>query len=203
MKYRWLNKLENKKVIVFFNGWGMDESVVTHLEPENYDVVMFYDYNTLDTDFDFSILATYSEKYLISWSMGVMCATLFEVDYNSSTAINGTLCPIDDCFGIPKRIYDLTIRGFSPAGRDKFIKNMFNIGNELPDVKRDFEAQKSELVALKGYSANSDFKYSKVFISSSDKIIPTKNQVMFWQQEPNLDSGHCPFYLFKKWSELL
>ena len=54
MKYKWLNKHQNNNIIVFFNGWGMDESVVHHLDFSDYDVVMFYDYNNLETDFDFS-----------------------------------------------------------------------------------------------------------------------------------------------------
>ena len=28
MKYKWLNKDNNPKLIIFFNGWGMDEDVV-------------------------------------------------------------------------------------------------------------------------------------------------------------------------------
>ena len=72
MKYKWLNKVNNQKLIIFFNGWGMDESVVSHLDCENYDILMFYDYNTLDTDFDFESLNIYPKKNLIAWSMGVM-----------------------------------------------------------------------------------------------------------------------------------
>ena len=57
MKYKWLNKeVNNSKLILFFNGWGMDDNVVKHLDVEDYDVLMFYDYNTLDTDFDFESL---------------------------------------------------------------------------------------------------------------------------------------------------
>ena len=48
-----------------------------------------------------------------------------------------------------------------------------------------------------------DFKYNRVIISDLDKIIPTKNQEAFWKKEANLASGHCPFKLFSKWSELL
>ena len=48
-----------------------------------------------------------------------------------------------------------------------------------------------------------DFKYDKIFISDNDKIIPTKNQEAFWEKEANLKSGHCPFKVFNKWSELL
>lgn len=207
MKYKWLNRKNNKKLIVFFNGWGMDECVVKHLETEGYDVLMFYDYNSLDTDFDFKNLNIYPKKYLIAWSMGVMTATLFDINYASKTAINGTLKPIDDQFGIPKKIYDLTLKGFSTKGAELFIKNMFNGKFEgvLPAYKpmRDFENQKTELEALTHYQANLDFKYDRVIISSADKIIPTKNQISFWGIEPNIESGHFPFHNFSKWSELL
>lgn len=201
MKYKWLNEKNNDKLILFFNGWGMDESVVNHLLAEDFDVVMFYDYNDLDTDF--VIRDCYSKKYIVAWSMGVMCATLFNFKPDSATAINGTLKPIDNNFGIPARIYELTIRGFSPAGANKFIQNMFDNIEDLPVIKRDFENQKSELSALKNYKANLNFKYNRIIISNNDKIIPTKNQEAFWGIKSNFNSGHCPFYLFNSWSELL
>ena len=201
MKYKWLNKKNNEELILFFNGWGMDESVVSHINPENFDVIMIYDYNNLE--FNWSVIEGYAKKYLVAWSMGVMCATLFDIDYISKTAVNGTLKPIDNEFGIPTRIYDLTIKGFSPKGREKFINNMFSNPEDLPNVSREFENQKTELSALKNYQANMDFEYNRVIISDSDKIIPTKNQEAFWKREANLKSGHCPFKLFNKWSELL
>lgn len=203
MKYKWLNKTKNEKLIVFFNGWGMDESVVRHFDNDGFDVLMFYDYNTLETDFDFSELSVYSRKYLVAWSMGVMIATLFDADYDSKTAINGTLKPIDDEYGIPLRIYNLTINGFSPKGAERFLKSMYGEDCELPHINRDFENQKSELSALMNYEANQSFKYDRVIISSVDKIIPTKNQTAFWGMEPNLEGGHAPFNRFTKWSELL
>lgn len=203
MKYKWLNKKQNKDLIVFFNGWGMDESVVKHLDVENFDVIMFYDYNDLKTDLDFSELKNYRIRNLIAWSMGVMTATLFDINYDSKTAVNGTLFPIHNEFGIPERIYDLTLKGFNEKGAKRFIQNMFEEECELPKVSRDIENQKSELFALKTYNANPEFKYSKVLISNSDKIIPTKNQSAYWNIEPNFEGGHCPFFRLKKWSELL
>ncbi len=208
MEYKWLNQEVNNKIILFFNGWGMDEGVISNLLFEDYDVLMFYDYNTLKTDFDFKGLNIYSKKYLVAWSMGVMTATLFDIDYESKTAINGTLKPIDDEFGIPKRIYNLTLKGFSPKGAEKFIKNMYkenceDISPQYIYPQRSFENQKSELEALTHYEANEKFKYDRVILSSEDKIIPTKNQVAFWGIEPNIESGHSPFNHFKKWSELL
>jgi biotin synthesis protein BioG len=164
---------------------------------------MFYDYNSLETDFDFINLKKYPEKFLIAWSMGVMTATLFYTDYKSKTAINGTLKPIDNNYGIPERIYNLTLKGFSPKGAERFIKSMYNEDCKLPPINRNYENQKSELEALTHYKANENFKYNRIIISTDDKIIPTKNQTAFWKIEPNIKSGHSPFNHFKKWSELL
>ena len=201
MKYKWLNRKDNKKLIVFFNGWGMDEAAVKHLEPEEYDVIMLYDYNNLDMGFGFA--GNYQKKYLIAWSMGVMCASLFDLKYESATAVNGTLKPIDNEFGIPLRIYDLTLRGLTPASVKKFVSNMFKDKTEDFVIKRDFDNIKNELAVLKTYSANLDFHFNRIIISSDDKIIPGRNQTAFWGIEPNIDAGHCPFFLFKSWSELL
>ena len=203
MKYKWLNKQNNNKLIVFFNGWGMDETVVKHLEPEILDVIMFYDYNSLSTDFDFNLLKNYFSKYLIARSMGVMTATLFQIDYDSKTAVNGTLKPIDDKYGIPNRIYDLTIKNLTPSGLIKFIENMGLNSDIIPEINNDFENQKSALLQLKNYQSNPKFKYDRIILSSDDKIIPSKNQSKFWGIEPNTQSGHSPFHLFKKWSDLL
>lgn len=203
MKYKWLKSGENKKLIIFFNGWGMDECVIKHLDAEDFDILMFYDYNTRDTDFDFVLLNRYPDKYLVAWSMGVMTASLYNIDYSSKTAINGTLKPIDNKYGIPEKIYNLTLAGLTPKGVRKFMKNMYEENCDLPAPQRNFENQKSELEALKNFKANQDFKYNRIILSSNDKIIPTKNQTAFWKTEPNIKSGHAPFNLFKKWSDLL
>lgn len=214
MKYKWLNKQNNSKLIIFFNGLGMDENAIKHLNAENYDVVMFYDYNNLETNFDFSVLNNYAEKNLVAWSMGVMVATNFfptphsypllqgARELSGATAINGTLKPIDTKFGINPKIYDLTIRGFNS---EKFVLNMLDKIELVNNINsnREFENQKKELIAIKNYSAKEGFKYDKVLISDNDKIIPTKSQCAYWNAEANLKSGHYPFHLFKKWSEIL
>lgn len=205
MKYKWLNQKNNPKIILFFNGWGMDENVVKHLDCEDYDVLMFYDYNTLETDFDWDLLNIYSEKNLIAWSMGVMVGGKYLDKLGAlkqTVAINGTLKPIDENYGIHPKIYDLTIKGFNEKGRKRFIDSMFNKTIDI-NCNREIDEQHSELIALKNYQANEAFEYNKVLISDNDKIIPTKSQVAFWGIEPNLKGGHCPFFQFKKWSELL
>ena len=224
MKYKWLNQKNNQKLIIFFNGWGMDENVVKHLDVEDYDVLMFYDYNNLDTDFDFELLNIYEEKNLIAWSMGVMVSAYLApslalpLGEGKRTAINGTLRPIDEEYGIHPKIYDLTIKGFNEKGRDRFIKSMFDAQTPHPNSlskEREIKEQLSELVALKEICASTPppnplpqgagerSLYNKILISDNDKIIPTKSQIAFWGIEPNIKGGHCPFFQFRKWSELL
>lgn len=206
MKYIWLNKKNNNKLILFFNGWGMDSNIVNHLEYEDYDVLMFYNYNNLDCEIEYKHISQYQERILISWSMGVMIASLFdELNYTYKIAVNGTLKPIDKTFGILPKIYDLTIKGFNEINREKFIKNMFdnNTATNSLHSERSIQDQHSELIAIKNYKANLNFKYDKIFISNNDKIIPTKSQTEFWEQNTNLNSGHCPFLKFNKWSDFL
>ena len=209
MKYKWLNKNQNGKLIIFFNGWGMDECVVNHLNSEDYDVIMFYDYNSLYADFDFEVFSRYDELNLISWSMGVMVGAIIvqnnmsNLVFNKKVAINGTLKPIDIEFGIHPKIYDLTIKGFDKNGAAKFINSMFSDEPQTLNLSRNIEEQQSELIAIKNYSTIIESFYNKIFISDNDKIIPTKNQCKYWNMQPNLKNGHCPFFSFKSWRELL
>ena len=36
MEYKWLSQKNNNKLIIFFNGWGMDEFPVKHLASDDY-----------------------------------------------------------------------------------------------------------------------------------------------------------------------
>ena len=56
------------------------------------------------------------------------------------------------------------------------------------------------------YKPNETYQYTKAIIPSDDLIIPTENQGNYWRNKTNITeikSGHCPFGLFKSWSELI
>ena len=206
MKHFWLNKTNtNKKLIIFFNGWGMDEKIVSHLECEDYDVVVLYDYNDLELDIKSLNLSQYTEKHIVAWSMGVMVATLFNFgEIKTATAICGTPFAIDNEYGIPERIYNLTIKGFSETSSKKFMERMFI---EKPNMEtfsgRTFDSKLSELKKMLEYKPSTEFQYTKAIVGTDDKIIPTKNQLNYWDNPTTINSGHCPFMLYKKWTELL
>ena len=206
MKHFWLNKTNtNKKLIIFFNGWGMDEKIISHLECEDYDVVVLYEYNDLELDIQSLNLSQYTEKHIIAWSMGVMVATLFNFgEIKTATAICGTPFAINNEYGIPERIYNLTIKGFSETSSKKFMGRMFI---EKPNIDtfsdRTFDSKLSELKKMLEYKPNTEFNFTKAIVGTDDKIIPTKNQLNYWDNPITINSGHCPFMLYKKWTELL
>lgn len=201
MNCKWIRKTNSDKLIIFFNGWGMDETIVSHLGCDDFDVIVFFDYRDFNIDID---LSKYKEKHLIAWSMGVMVATLFDFGkLNSAIAICGTPFSIDDRYGIPKKIYSLTINGFNENSVNKFMGRMFL---DTPNIdkfsNRTLESQKEELIKLSNVKPK-PFNYTKSIVADSDKIIPTKNQLNYWKNPIIIKSGHCPFMLYNKWTEII
>ena len=209
MKSLWLNKRNNKNLIVFFNGWGMNETIVSHLDCNCNDVLMFCDYRKLDIEnFDFS---RHENKFLVAWSMGVYITNLFydKLKYfNKKIAVNGTFYPVDNNYGIIEKIYNLTVNNFNETSCKKFVQRMF-INKELL-FNRTIQELKDELVSIKQYTKaplQKILNYDKVIISLKDKIIPTKNQINFWKDKgviiENIDCGHYPFDVFSNWNEII
>ena len=201
MNLNWLNKKNNNKLIVFFNGWGMDDNAVRHLDTEDFDVLTVCDYNTLEPLPDLSM---YLKKYIVAWSMGVMIATNYEIGQISATAINGTPFPINLEYGINPKVYKLMELGFNENSREKFVAKMFNSSEEIFNVtQRPVDSQKTELTALKNYLPNTDYKFSRVIVADNDNIIPTKSQLNYWETPETINGGHYIFHNYKKWKELL
>jgi biotin synthesis protein BioG len=208
MQYKWLNCNKNKKLIVFFNGWGMDEKIVENLSCSNYDVLVFYDYRNLNIEsFDFSI---YEEKILIAWSMGVyVCNYFYDLfkNFDKFIAINGSLKPIDDEFGIPKMIYNLTVDNFNELSCSKFMKKISSSVDLKSYVTRNLDELKEELIFIRDLKINNYLEFNKVYISLKDRIFPPKNLINFWQNKNveivNLETGHYIFDKFKNWSDLV
>ena len=98
-----------KEALLFFAGWGMDETPFMHNLPPNKDLIICYDYRSLD--FDSTLLSTYDGIYVVAWSMGVWAASQVLPDSNlplkQSIAINGTPFPIDDMRGIPLKVHSI------------------------------------------------------------------------------------------------
>lgn len=194
-------------IIVLFCGWGLDDKPFGCSVGDKTDVLFVYDYSTLDFSFDFS---KYRKKYLIAFSYGVFISAFVQdklPSFAKKIAINGTLKPIDKEFGISPKIFDLTLSGVSAEGMKRFYSKMFSNNldydyflENLPD--RTPENCKIELEKIKEYALSAgdlSFDFDKVLISDFDKIIPTKNQIAFWNRKDYyaVEGGHFPFYMFR------
>lgn len=204
MQLTWVNKNNSDKLIIFFNGWSLDENIVNHLTSDEFDVLIFYDYSDLEISQEaIKKINSYKEINVIAWSFGVWACGNVINNFNNLKnviAINGTLIPIDNNLGIPEKIFNLTLTHLSEENYVRFFKNMFKDGekgeadlNKLP--KGNIENQKHELQQIQKMSAekncaeNAKF-FNKVFISTNDKIIPAKNQLNFWGE--NIEAQSKP-----------
>lgn len=208
MQYKWLNKNNNKNLIVFFNGWGMNEKVVEHLSYENYDVLTFYDYRSFDIEkFDFS---SYENKVLVAWSMGVfVCNYFYEnfKNFDKFIAINGTQKPIDDVYGIPTVIYNLTVDNFNELSCSKFMKKISTTVDLKGYSSRTIEDLRQELISIRDLKVEKFLRFDKVVLSLKDRIFPFKNMQKYWFEQnieiSELEKAHYIFDSYEKWSDLL
>lgn len=214
MQSHWLNKQNNNKLIIFFTGWSFDYKPFEFLNCEDFDVLIIYDYN----DLELPQIPEYKEYFLISWSMGVYTSYLLKdklPKFTKKIAINGTPFPVNDEYGIPLKPFILTLRHAKTGLERKFYQNIFNSEDEYTQytktqVERTIENRVSELNTLYSKIKSTEISYQNYFdtaiISNNDKIIPTKNQINFWEGKAEIktvESGHFLYYNFTSWNEIL
>ncbi|MDD3014766.1 MAG: DUF452 family protein [Candidatus Gastranaerophilales bacterium] len=208
----------SKNLILFFNGWSMDENHLLRLKSPGYDVLICSDYQDISPLYN-DKFDSYTDIIIIAWSMGVFAANKLRKYLNNvslSIAINGTLSPIDDRYGIPETIFDATLNNFNTENREKFYKRMFKNNEDfekflLIQPKRSAEDQKKELLTLQNYIINENGRlncFDRVIISKYDKIIPAKNQIYFWNEKEKLnpviiEEGHYPFFLWQNYEDII
>lgn len=217
MQYHWLNKQNNKKLIVFFAGWSFDFFPFECLNSKDYDVLMFYDYNELNIPQQVQQeIRLYADKTLVTWSMGVFTAFILKdklSEFDKKIAINGTPYPVDNEFGIPERTFNLTLKYAETGLQGKFYENVFSNDKFLQKylknpVQRTISNRVAELEALNNFIKNKNFEYDNEFydialVSTYDKIIPPKNQLNMWGNKAvTIDCGHFPFYNYNSWDEI-
>lgn len=192
-------------IIVFFNGWGMDDKILETLEnKKDYEVLnISFPYN-----FDKSQLEKYETKIFVGWSFGVyyMCKFLNEnedINYNNVIAINGTP-EIIGKNGIIKKVYDLTLNNMNKENLDKFYKNM---ECKLRPKNKNMQELIYELEYLKENYIPQKNKVLKAIIGINDKIIRSKNQNKYYEENgaeiKKIDGGHYVFPQLKNWEDII
>lgn len=226
MQLKWLIKNNSRKLIIYFNGWSLDENMVKHLTSREYDVITFYDY--ADLEIPENIIEecnAYQEINVIAWSFGVWACSKVINKFNNPNnviTINGTPIPISNRFGIPEMLFNLTLANLSEKTYMMFFKNIFKDDKDMDATKfpnRTIENQRTELIQIKKMSSEEtaslndnsaifNFVPTRIFVSVNDKIVSPKNQIRFWSQINNaplteIEEGHFVLNHFKKWEDIL
>ncbi|HGK6038345.1 TPA: pimeloyl-ACP methyl esterase BioG family protein [Neisseria meningitidis] len=212
MKTKFYNH-QGEHLILYFAGWGTPPDAVNHLIlPENHDLLICYDYQDLNLDFDFS---AYRHIRLVAWSMGVWAAerALQGIRLKSATAVNGTGLPCDDNFGIPCAVFKGTLENLTENTRLKFERRMCGDKASFEDYQqfpaRPFDEIHQELIALFamiGQDRRTDLIcWTNALVGSGDKIFMPANQHRYWTPRctvREIDGGHYLFSRFTHWSAL-
>lgn len=197
MKQHFIIKQDHKHLILFFAGWGMDETPFENISPTDCDWMICYDYRSLE--FNADQLDKYTEITLIAWSMGVWVASQIIKQFSQlpifqSIAINGTPYPIHETKGISPSVFEGTLQGLNEQTLLKFQRRMCSSGTDYKKFqmmapKRTVEELKEELAAIQKQClslAPSDFVWQKAVIGSNDRIFLPDNQWLAWKN--NTDS---------------
>lgn len=201
---------KHPRLLLFFAGWGADETPFKSYQPANSDFMICYDYRNLS--FDAQVLEGYKQVNVVGWSMGVWAAsqalgkiiadetpgmTADETPGNNrlppgkKIAINGTPFPIDEERGIPPAIYHGTLEGLTDASLHKFLRRMCADSAEFRKFlavtpRRPLEELREELAAIETAYATGiayPFGWSASVIATEDRIIPPENQKKAWTRD--------------------
>lgn len=192
MKSKFLINNHSDELIIFMSGWGCDDRQFEAITSKR-DLVIFYDYDNLKIDFDFS---KYRSFYLIAYSAGVFVTSLV-IDklpkVKLKVAINGNINLFDENLGLDdniqkvfKSIDDTNYLEF----RKKYLcytEKELEIFNAHPCM-RTVESCNQELDALHGYynaldkgeNFKSRFTYDRMLLSDSDQIFKFKYQEEYY-----------------------
>lgn len=193
MIQKFIHQDNNRKLLLFFAGWGADEHLFSYPAPEDYDFQICFDYS--DLSFDFATLDAYESIRLVAWSMGIWAAaTVFSdqvIPWEKKTAVNGTMFPKHDQYGIPTAIFEGTLAQFSPTTLAKFRRRMCGNGQNVKEFLacnpyRSLESLHHELDTInRRLDADhevKDFIWNQAIIGTEDLIFPLENQRRAWNE---------------------
>lgn len=196
----------------------MDQNVINHFCSGDYEIFSFDSYHHDETVKKISQLDNNHVNHLIAFSLGVYMASFLlensNLNFKTSTAINGTLKPYDENYGISPDIFDKTIENWSIAGKNSFNKRMIKFDHLLGKYlsiqpSRSLEDQKSELIYIRNLIKNHPAPrniFSLALVGDQDRIFPAMNQIEFWDscsRHKIIESPHFPFFSFKNFTQLM
>lgn len=201
MKHSFLQKNSSPRLIVIFAGWGMDATTFEGLHKEGYDLMVVWDYRTLD--FDPQWTAPYCEVCVLAWSMGIQAAQLCHDAMGPAVtariAVGGTIHPVSDTEGIPEDIFRATLDGLSEPSLQRFFRRMCGGAAafktwEHRKPRRGIDELRDELEAIGTRTAEATPRFDHYLLTAADAIFPPENQrrAFAGYDITETDSPHLP-----------
>lgn len=191
MQHRLTYSEGSSRLLLIFAGLGMDDIIFSHIRRPGYDVMVVWDYSSFHIDW--SCVERYSEICLFAWSFGVYVAsqTVQAIDSRITfrIAVNGTVRPIDDRFGISEKVFYGLLDNFSEDMVDEFFALMPSTDNDLEffnsrrpalmldDIKCEFQAIADRTIL----DTPSNLRWDVAIISRDDCVFSRFNQFRAWQ----------------------
>lgn len=203
----------SKDLIVFFSGWGCDENQFVNLH-DSKDVVIFYDYQDLNTDFDFS---KYENVYVIGYSAGVFIASIMAdklPNVRKKIALCGNPYLFDENLGLSSNIIkvfeNITLDNYLEFRRKYmvFSDDEYERYNQLQSL-RTIESCESELKALqKIYDENCSQinpTFDVAIVAENDLIFELQAQKDFYKDKLRIikNAKHHIFFRFDGFEDVL
>ncbi len=220
---RWIQRKGHDRLLLFFNGWGMDGGIAEYLQSNTpadfrYDVLLCYDYRSLLMPQDvLETIASYGERILVAWSLGVWAAQKAGLSgIGRALAINGTLNPISSEEGISPAIFSQTLGNYNEENRTRFIRRMCGSSSLFHrfmavSPERNALDQKEELASIQQHVEEdtlqqpSSWSYTHALIGGRDMIFSPKAQKFAWRDleySISEDMPHFPFFSSTSWPEV-
>lgn len=207
---KYLVESNSDKLLIFFTGWGCDESEFEHIKSES-DVLLLYDYTDLNLDFDFS---KYKKFDLIAFSAGVFVASVVNFDFkiDNRIAISGNPYLFDEKLGLSKEIQNV-LCNINEQNADDFARNYLVKTEEewklFHHSKRTIESCRAEFESLRALytSKQKDIKdtFNNAIMGADDKIFNISVQKEFYRNRLKLigNARHNLFFRVKDFKEFL
>lgn len=197
MILKFLRENNNRRLILVFTGWGTGPELYTDVNIPGWDVAVAFRID--GKPLDVSKLDGYNTIYLFAWSLGVYMADLKlpPERITKAFAINGTVAPVHDGYGIPVDIFRGTADNLDPRNLTKFRRRT------MPDsetFKRLFPEEASPLMCrclasqlyevmdlLDGSEGKPHLQWTRAYIGVRDRIFPPDNMRKAWSLDPEVE----------------
>lgn len=212
MQHFYINN-NSRDLIVFFSGWGCDFNQFTNLHDEK-DVLILYDYQDLNLDFDFS---KYDNIYVIAYSAGVFIASIMAdniPNIRQKVALCGNPYLFDETLGLSEEIInvfkEITLDNYLEFRRKYMVIDdaEYEKYNALASL-RTIASCENELSAIyKLYAKYKDKinpEFDKAIVAENDLIFNLQSQKDFYKEKLQIvnNAKHHIFFHFNSFEDLL